>query len=349
MMEFLLNYSLFLLKAMTIVVAIVFSLLGILMVSTARNKEKGKLNIKNINDYYADLKDQLNHETLSKKALKDKVKQEKKIEKEKKKLQEKDLESYRRKIFVLNFDGDIKASSVKNLREEITAIATIASPKDEVLVKINSTGGVVHGYGLAAAQLQRLRTRRIQLTIAIDKAAASGGYMMACVGNTILAAPFAVIGSIGVMAQIPNFHRYLDKHNVDIELLTAGKYKRTLTVLGKNTDKGRKKAQEDIEDVHVLFKNFIKQNRPIVDIEEIATGEYWYGIRALEKQLVDRLITSDDYLLNASNGADIYEISYQAKKAWPERVSEKISSTVQASIDKAISTCLERNTESRYF
>lgn len=231
MTEFLVNYGLFLLKAITIVLAIIFTLFGVLAVSAGRNKQKAKLNIKNINDYYTDLRDQLNYETLNKKELKKKIKEEKKFEKEKS--QKKDLEPYRRKIFVVNFEGDIKASSVKNLREEVTAIATIATPKDEVLVKINSTGGLVHGYGLAAAQLQRLRTRRIQLTVAIDKAAASGGYMMACVGNTILAAPFAVIGSIGVVAQIPNFHRYLDKHNVDIELLTAGKYKRTLTILGK--------------------------------------------------------------------------------------------------------------------
>lgn len=337
MTEFLVNYGLFLLKAMTIVVAIIFTLLGVLVVSTGRDKQKAKLNIKNINDYYTSLKDQLNHEILSKKELKKKIKEEKKLQKEKRESQEKGLEPYRRKIFVVDFEGDIKASSVKNLREEVTAIATIATPKDEVLVKINSTGGIVHGYGLAAAQLQRLRTRGIQLTVAIDKVAASGGYMMACVGNTILAAPFAVIGSIGVVAQIPNFHRYLDKHNVDIELLTAGKYKRTLTLLGKNTDRARKKAQEDIEDVHALFKNFIKQNRSIVDIEEIATGEYWHGTHALEKRLVDRLITSDDYLLNASKGADIYEIGYQTRKTWSEKISEKVSIILQACFDQATS------------
>ena len=220
MIEFLMNYGLFLLKAITIALAIIFTLIGILAISTGRNKQRNKLNIKNLNNYYASLREQLNHEISSKKELKNKIKQEKKLKKEKKGIQEKDSESYRRKIFVLNFEGDIEASSVKNLREEITAIATIVTPKDEVLVKINSTGGLVHGYGLAAAQLQRLKTRGIQLTIAIDKAAASGGYMMACVGNTILAAPFSVIGSIGVIAQIPNFHRYLDKHNVDISALS---------------------------------------------------------------------------------------------------------------------------------
>ena len=213
-----------------------------------------------------------------------------------------------------------------------------------MLVKINSGGGVVHGYGLAAAQLDRLKAKRVQLTVAIDKIAASGGYMMACVGDTILAAPFAIIGSIGVVAQIPNFHRYLDKHDIDIELLTAGKFKRTLTLLGKNTKEARQKAQEDIEDIHALFKNFIAHHRPSINIENVSTGEYWHGTRALEKQLVDRLITSDDYLLNASNTADIYEIKYQTKKNW----SEKISSAVQAGINNSIDKIIDKISRSYY-
>lgn len=349
MMLFLTDYGLFLLKTITCVAAILLTLAGILAISSGRNKSKSQLSIKNLNQYYDEMKTVLQHAIFDKKTLKNNIKAEKKLakekEKEKEKLQKKGIAPYRRKIFVIQFEGDIKASSVKDLREEITAILTTATVKDEVLVKINSTGGMVHTYGLAAAQLQRLRTHSIQLTVAIDKAAASGGYMMACVANTVLAAPFAIIGSIGVVAQIPNFHRYLDKHAIDVELLTAGKFKRTLTLFGKNTDKGRSKAQEEIEEVHDLFKDFIKKNRPIVDIEAIATGEHWYAVTAIDKQLVDRLITSDDYLLTASHTADIYEVSQEAKKTWPER----FSNVVQACIDKAITTCLQREADSPYW
>ena len=108
-------------------------------------------------------------------------------------------------------------------------------------------------YGLAASQMQRIRDKKLKLTVCVDKVAASGGYMMAVVADKIIAAPFAVLGSIGVLAQVPNFHRLLKKHDVDFEMLTAGKYKRTLTMFGENTDKGREKFQEDIEDTHVLF------------------------------------------------------------------------------------------------
>ena len=339
MIQFLMDYGLFLLKTITFIAAIIFTLISVLALLAGHGKSKQKLIITNINTYFSDLKSQLQQEIFSKKELKNKKKQEKKEQADKKSIM-----PDRPKLFILNFEGDIQASAVKNLREEITAILTIATPKDEVLLKITSTGGVVHGYGLAAAQLQRIRAKNIHLSVSIDKVAASGGYMMACVADTLFAAPFAIIGSIGVVAQIPNLHRYLEDHKIDIELLTAGKYKRTLTLLGKNTEEGRQKAQHDIDDVHELFKTFIKQNRPIVPIDEVATGEYWYGAKALEKQLVDRLMTSDEYLLSASNSLDLYEISYQTKKSW----TEKLATNLRTCLHKTIHAALEFNTESRY-
>jgi serine protease SohB len=238
----------------------------------------------------------------------------------------------KRRVFVLNFQGDIKATAVNNLREEITALLQVATPQDEVVLRLESGGGMVAPYGLAASQLQRLKDKRIPLTVTIDKIAASGGYLMACVGDKILAAPFAIIGSIGVVAQLPNFHRFLKKRDIDFELLTAGEYKRTLTIFGENTVKAREKTQDDLEEIHHLFKAFIQANRKQVDMVEVATGAHWLAKDALALNLVDELITSDDYLsiLAGSDKAEIYECQYMTKKT----VLEKLSSNVQSALGK---------------
>lgn len=260
----------------------------------------------------------MNAGMLKKDGLKKFLKQEK--AKLKGKHKDKKDEDERRRIYVLNFHGDIRASAVSSLREEITAILTVATENDEVFMRLESGGGVVHGYGLAASQLMRLREKNISLTVSVDKVAASGGYMMACVGNRILAAPFAIIGSIGVIAQIPNFNKVLKKHDVDYEQFTAGEFKRTVTMFGENTDEAKAKFREEIEDIHLLFKDFIVKHRPNVDIVKVSTGESWPGTRALENNLVDELKTSDDYLLDNSKVADIYEISYVSKKSLFERI-----------------------------
>ena len=223
-------------------------------------------------------------------------------------------------MFVLRFDGDLKASSVDTLREAITAILLAATPEDHVLVCLESGGGLVPHYGLAASQLQRIRDAKLHLTVAIDKIAASGGYMMACVANEIIAAPFAIIGSIGVVAQLPNFHRFLEKNNIDFEQITAGQYKRTLTVFGKNTAEGREKLQTEVEETHTLFKSFVSTHRPAVDIEKIATGEHWYASQCVEKKLVDTLQTSDDYLLSKKDTHALYEIHYKFKQSFMKRL-----------------------------
>jgi serine protease SohB len=228
---------------------------------------------------------------------------------------------------VLHFNGDIRASAVSALREEITAILTMAEKTDEILVCLDSGGGLVNAYGLAASQLQRIKDAKIKLIIAIDKVAASGGYMMACIADRIIAAPFAIIGSIGVLAQIPNFHRFLQKKSIDFEQLTAGQYKRTLTLFGENTEKAREKMQQEIDDTHELFKTFIHQHRPNIDIEKVSTGEHWYATTALNLNLVDALQTSDDYLLSASKQADIYEICFKLKKSLGKRLSANVAET----------------------
>ncbi|WP_096085865.1 protease SohB [Agaribacterium haliotis] len=324
-MQFLAEYGLFLAKTLTFVFAVA-AVVAIVASSRRQGSDDEHIEIEKLNDRYDEYKSLMQSAVYDEKQLK-------KINKDKKKQEKQDKksspdESDRRRVFVTEFDGDIKASDAENLRKIITLILTQASEKDEVLIKLESSGGMVHSYGFAASQLARISAKNIKLTICVDKVAASGGYMMACVADKILAAPFAIIGSIGVIAQLPNFHRVLEKANVDYEMHTAGEYKRTLTMLGENTDKAREKFKEELEDTHDLFKAFVKEHREVVDIDDVATGEIWFGKRALDKKLVDQLCSSDEYLLELSQDTDIYELSVQHKPSLVEKLG------LHASADK---------------
>lgn len=323
-MHYLADYGLFFAKTITLVIALLLLIAGILaLILKNKTQSKGHLDIKKINQTYEEMEETLQEKMLPKKDFKIFLKEKRKKEKEedKNKDQHKSEKEIRKRLFVLKFDGDIRATAAEHLRQEITAILNVATPQDEVVVCLESGGGVVHGYGLCASQLQRIKAQNIPLTIIIDKIAASGGYLMACVGNKILAAPFAIIGSIGVIAQLPNFHRWLQKREIDFEQITAGEYKRTLTFLGENTEKAREKMKHDIEEIHHYFKLFITENRPQVNISEVATGEHWLASKALELKLVDDLMTSDDYLFSQYKTADIFEVSYQIKKSLTDRFS----------------------------
>ena len=225
------------------------------------------------------------------------------------------------KVYVLDFKGDTAASAVESLREEITLIlATAKVGRDRVVLRLESPGGMVHGYGLAAAQLVRLRDAGFNLTICVDKVAASGGYMMACIANEIVSAPFAVVGSIGVVAQVPDFNRLLKEHHVDFELYTAGQFKRTVTMFGENTAEGKAKFEEELQQTHELFKHFVEKYRPQLNVEKVATGEHWYGKDALELNLVDKLQTSDEYLLSLLAQHDVYVIDTRRKPTLGEKL-----------------------------
>ncbi|HAV3157068.1 protease SohB [Acinetobacter baumannii] len=252
------------------------------------------------------------------------------------------------KIFVLDFKGDIQASAVENLREEITLIlATAKAGRDRVVVRLESPGGMVHGYGLAAAQLVRLRDTGFHLTICVDKVAASGGYMMACIANEIISAPFAVVGSIGVVAQVPNFNRLLKEHNVDFELYTAGQYKRTVTMFGENTPEGKAKFEEELQQTHVLFKHFVEKYRPQLNVDKVATGEHWYGQDALDLNLVDKLQTSDEYLLALLPQHDVYVINTRKKATLGEKLglqaAQMADSLIPAVMNKVADTLAKAN------
>ena len=320
MAEFVLEYGLFFAKTVTIVLAIIIVIATI--ASKKQTQSKESIEIKNLNQKFDAISALLNASILSKQDFK-------KFKKEEKSKKKGDRENKAKKrIFVLNFNGDIRATAVSALREEVSAILTVANETDEIFLRLESGGGVVNAYGLAASQLMRIRERNIPLTISVDKVAASGGYMMACVANCIIAAPFAIIGSIGVLAQIPNFHKVLKKHDIEFEQFTAGEYKRTVTLFGENTDDARIKFKQEVEDIHLLFKDFIVKNRPDVDILKVSTGEHWPGLRAIEHKLVDELKTSDDYLLERSQQADIYELSYKTKKSIFEKVGFQISKSL---------------------
>ncbi len=326
MVEFLIEYGMFLAKSSTVVLLFLVAVGGVLLMlmrTRSKSLDEERLEVKKLNEKYEQMSVILKSVTLPKKAFKQALKELKIRQKEDQKVSG---DTERKRIYVLNFQGDVRASEVSSLREGITAILTVAKSSDEVVVLLESAGGVVHGYGLAASQLQRIRDKGVTLTVAVDKVAASGGYMMACVASRIIAAPFAIIGSIGVIGQMPNFNRLLKNLDIDYEQITAGEYKRTLTVFGENTDKGRQKAQEELDDTHRLFKEFVVENRSETDIDTIATGEHWYGRRALELKLVDELCTSDDYLCAAAEHADIFLVKYSHRKRLVERLFSSAAS-----------------------
>ena len=328
-MEFIYEYGIFLAKAVTFVAAILILVTGLVALGQRQRTEQheGHIEIKNLNDRYKHIGETIRHVVSDDESLKLLRKSEKKAEKaaakaakKKRKKKSGDAEERRKRLFVLAFDGDLKASATDNLREEISAVLPQIEKGDEILVKVESPGGLVHSYGLAASQLKRITEAGAPLTVSVDKVAASGGYMMACVGDHIIAAPFAVLGSIGVLAQLPNFNRLLKKHDIDFELLTAGEYKRTLTLFGENTEKGRQKFLEELEETHSLFKDFVSTNRPSLDIDKVATGEVWYGQNALKVGLVDDLQTSDAFVQARLPEWDVFEVRFVQKKNWQEKL-----------------------------
>jgi serine protease SohB len=360
-LEYLIQYGMFLAKAVTIVVAIII-VVGAIAASGNRQRKtgkKGQIKVTHLNEHFDDMKDTLRHSVLEKEQLKQVHKDEKKQAKleskertkagkeaAKKSAEDGEESSQQRKkrVYVINFDGNISADEVSSLREEITAILTLAEPQDEVILRLESPGGMVHAYGLASSQLLRIKSKQIPLTICVDKVAASGGYMMACLADRLVSAPFAIIGSIGVLVQLPNFHRVLKKHDVDYEIISAGEFKRTLTQFGEITQKGRDKVQEEVETMHDIFKAWIKEHRPSVEIDKIATGETWVGTQAKERYMVDEIKTSDDCIVTACEEADVYEVEYEL----PKSLQDKIGGAFQGTVEKFFSNWIGKSTTNTF-
>ncbi|WP_298447224.1 protease SohB [uncultured Marinobacter sp.] len=352
-MEFLTEYGLFLAKVVTFVIAAVV-VVSIIIAATHKDKDgeddDGELQIRKLNDKYRKLRESIQARLMTEQELKAWGKAKKKKEKAEKKAEKAkkpdagEPEATPARLFVLDFDGDIKASDTDPLRRAISAVLSVAEPgKDEVVIRLESGGGLVHSYGLAAAQLDRIRGKGIHLTACVDKVAASGGYMMACVADRIIASPFAILGSIGVVAQLPNFHRLLKKNDVDFEILTAGEHKRTMTIFGENTDKGRQKFLSDLEDTHDLFKDYVSERRPELDIAAVATGDIWFGKRALDVKLIDEIKTSDEYLIEACERADVVSVSFERKKTLPEKLGLATSAALEHTVWKVLSAFRNQN------
>ncbi len=340
MSEFFFLYGLFIAKVLTGLVALVFV---IAIVGSGRKKDDGpSLKITSLNDKYNELKNSVLQTLMDKKEFKTFLKSQAKDSKKEKKSAK--VVTPRPKLFVLNFEGDIRASEVETMRDEVTAVLAVAQPQDEVFMRLDNSGGIVHEHGLAASQLQRIKDAKLKFTISVDKVAASGGYMMACVADKIVAAPFAILGSIGVLAQLPNFHRLLDKVGVDWEQHTAGEYKRTVTMFGENGEKEREKLKLELQETHVLFRDFVGEHRPKLNIDKVSTGEHWYGKQALELELVDELITSDEYLINALEEFDIFEVSMEIK----QKLQDKLLGGLFSSFEKARNGLANAENDSKF-
>jgi serine protease SohB len=336
MSQFFAEYGMFLLKALTIVAAIVV-VIGV-AASTGRKGSEDHLEVENLNKRFRSLAQALRKAVLSKDENKRQAKEQKKQDKAEAKQQ-----SAKPRSFVIDFKGDLKATAVASLREEVSAILHVAKDGDEVVIRLENHGGVVHEHGLAASQLARIRDHDIPLIVCVDKVAASGGYLMACVASKVYAAPFAILGSIGVLAQIPNFHRMLDSHGVDFEQVTAGKYKRTVTMFGVNTDEDRAKLKQELEDVHTLFKSAVHRYRPQLDLDTVATGEHWYGSQALELGLADELCTSDELLADLAKERDLYRVCFKIKQP----LQKRIIANLDAALEKVDTASWKRRFESR--
>lgn len=367
-MEWLFQYLLFFAQTITIVVAILAILLFIIAQRRKATSVSGNLEIKDISEEFTAIKEMMQLASLdeveAKQWFKEKKKQAKRDKKQAKQKAKQaiaerdnavkpatdpsvqgdksahgqpnslspslaDQSPPKAKLYLLAFNGSMDAHEVEDLRQEVTAVLAVVKPEDKVMIKLESPGGVVHGYGLAASQLMRFRQRQIPFTAIVDKVAASGGYMMACTANKIIAAPFAIIGSIGVVAQIPNFNRLLKKNDIDIELQTAGAYKRTLTMFGENTEEGRHKFQQELDETHLLFKDFVQQNRPQVNIEAVATGEHWFASQAINRGLVDEINTSDDVILNEVDNYKIISVQFRRRKKLSERLTHQAAAAFE--------------------
>lgn len=324
-MEHLIEVGIFSLEVFVVTVAVVIGLVFIRL-SGGSAKRKGSLSTTDLGESLSESIKEIRRETVCKKTLKEEAKAEKK----------KGKISPDKTIYVLDFNGDVHAKQVFNLRREVDAVLSVATDKDEVLIRLESGGGVVHGYGLAASQLERIKSKGILLTVSVDKVAASGGYMMACVADKIISAPFAIIGSVGVVAQIPNFNRLLKKLNVDFEELTAGEFKRTITMFGENTDNARDKFKSELNETHGLFKEFVSENRPSLDVPKIATGEHWFGKKALSLGLVDEIGTSDEYIMDNIKNTKVLLVEFTKKKSFSDKFSQAASITVEVVLNKLV-------------
>jgi serine protease SohB len=323
-MSFWLDIAAFALKALLIVAAVGGLVFVITRMTRGEAEDDAEIKVDSLNERYDARRARLEAEILSKKERKALAKARKKSAKSTA------AAPTPKRIYVLDFKGDLRASAVARLGREIDAVLTAARPdRDEVVVRIESPGGTVTGYGLAAAQLLRLRAASIKLTACVDQVAASGGYLMACAADRIIASPFAILGSIGVVAQVPNLNRLLKKNDIDFEEMTAGEFKRSVSIFGEITPAGREHFRGKLDATHEAFKEFVGQNRPRLEMAKVANGDTWLGREALELGLVDELAASDDYLFRVRDQARIFEVSSEERKSVLQQIFNRLGFAAQ--------------------
>lgn len=338
-MEWYLQVLVFALETLLVVIGIGVVIFLIAAAVARSSSGRSDLEVERLDRHFKKLARRLKSYMLHEKDAKKHAKAEQKEQKKEKKSEGKPT------TFVLDFKGDIKASAVECLREEISAVLGAAGEGDDVVLRLESPGGMVHGYGLAASQLLRIKKGGLKLTVCVDKVAASGGYMMACTADHLLAAPFAIVGSIGVVAQVPNLHRLLKKHDVDYKEYTAGEFKRTVSLMGEITEKGEKKFLEELEETHVLFKKFVTENRPVVNVDKVGTGEHWYGAQAQALGLIDGISTSDELLMERAKERRLLGVRYQKK----QKLNEKLSGFIGKAVENGLQRALEELATRRWF
>jgi serine protease SohB len=329
-MAFWLDIAAFAVKAFLIVAAVGGLAALLLRLTRGESPQGAEIRVRSLDERYDSMRDALNEEILDKKARKAFAKARKKDAKEAAK-----AGASGKRLYVLSFKGDVRASAVRRLAAEIDAVLTAARPElDEVVLRIESPGGTVTGYGLGAAQVTRLRDHKIRVTASVDQVAASGGYLMACAADRIVAAPFAMIGSIGVVAQLPNLHRLLKKNDIDFEELTAGEFKRTVSMLGEITPAGREHFRGKLDATHEAFKLFVRQRRPDADLAAVANGDVWLASEALGLGLVDALSTGDDLLFHARGEARLFEVAAGERKTLLQQALGGLGFSAQRAIER---------------
>jgi serine protease SohB len=331
-MPFWLDVAAFVIKALIIVVALAALVFLVARLARSAETKDREIKVRSLNERYDDLRDSLNAALLDKRQRKALIKTRKKEKKARR------SDDSTKRIFVLAFKGDMRARAVKELGMAIDAVLTIARPgTDEVVLRLDSPGGTVTGYGLGAAEILRLREHKIKVTASVDQVAASGGYMMACAADRIVAAPFAVVGSIGVVAPIPNLHRLLQKNEIDFEEMTAGEFKRSVSVLGEITPAGREHFRGKLEDMHGAFKTHVARCRPNVDIASVANGDTWLASEAVALGLVDEISTGDEILFRVRESARLYEVTVETPKTLMQQLLSGIGGAARAAADFMVS------------
>lgn len=243
-------------------------------------------------------------------------------------------------VFVIDYVGSMMASEVVYLTAKIDAIILKSNKDDEVVINITSPGGAVSGYGLVASQIKRLKTAGLKITATVDTVAASGGYMAAVVSDEIIAAPFAMVGSIGVVANVMIYEELLKNIGIQTNVYTSGDSKRTVVPSRVPNAEEEAKLEAQLEEIHSRFKDHVLSFRPDIDEDKVFTGQAFLAADAINFGLVDKIGTSDELLLNLyKDGHRLIEVQFIIE----ENIGGSVTKQVSAGLVDAIKSEIFNN------